>query len=331
MDPRRIPGLMDDFREKEDQWQSRINQIASMGPPAVPYLLEALQDPNYNVRALAAGILGRIGEKRTASPLIGLLTDYYQPVRRDAARALGRIGEKSAVPHLIEALGDKDENVRAAAAWALGRIGHNAVNEMLAALEDDSVWVRAAAAEALGESQVRSAVPDLVEHLRKDSSQVRTAAAMALGRLGDPVALIPLMEVFQDETEKYSKTRVTAAQALGLLGDQRATDALLICLTARQKEENWTPCNFDFAVSEALLKLRGTDSIGLVGSVLSRYRSGVPPVHVVELLGSFGDDAVPVLADLLNHRSFQKPSVKILKEIGTEKALAAVAQWSRSH
>ena len=346
-DPRRIPGLIDQYRSKDHlkQWSHKmgldfsrlktsfypVDHIASMGPSAAPYLLEALQDPDFKVRALAAHTLGRIEAKRAVEPLIDLLTDYYQTVRRDAVQALGRIGEKSAVPHLIEALGDKDENIRAAAARALGRIGHNAVNELLAALEDDSVEVRAAAADALGESQVHSAVPDLVEHLRKDSSKVRAAAAMSLGRIGDPVAFISLMEVFQDEAENYPNTSGAAAHALGLLGDQRATDALMAWFTARQKEQNWEPNHFDFAVAEALLKLRSTDSINLVGRVLSRYRSGATPLHVMELLGSFGDDAVPALSGLLNHRSLGEMSAKILKAIGTEKALETVAQWNRSH
>ena len=345
MDPRRIPGLIDCYRNKDylQRWSQLmglpfesfkiypVHQIASMGSSAVSYLLEALQDPNFKVRALVAFALGRIVDTRAVTPLIDLLSDAYQPVRGDAARALGRIGDKAAVPYLIETLGDKNDNVRSAAARALGRIGHNAVAELLGALEDDCVEVRAAAAEALGDSQVRAAVPDLVEHLRKDSSKVRIAAAKALGRLGDPVAFIPLMEVFQDEAEKYSTARVTAAQALGLLGDQRAADAMSAWLTARQKEENWEPNHFDLAVAEALLKLSGADSIGLVGSVLSSYRSGVTPVHVVESLGAFGHDAVPVLVDLLNHRSFRETSAKLLKEIGTEEALEAVRQWSRSH
>lgn len=329
-DPRSIPGLMDYFRKKEDQGQWIANRITSMGTPAAPYLLAALQDSHYNVRWLAALILGRIGDRETASPLIGLLKDYFQPIRREAARALGRIGERSAVPHLIETLDDENEYVRAAAILALGRIGPNAVKELLAALDDDSVWVRAAAAEALGESRVLSAAPDLVAHLRKDSSKVRTAAALALGRLGDPAALPPLVEAFQDRTDTYAITRKPAAQALGRLGDQRAVEALLPYLAGRQKEENWNPNDLDFAVAEALLKLGCTDSIDLVGKTLGRFRSGKAPVDIVKLLGSFGDDAVPALQDLLDHRSLQKTAAEMLKEIGTARALEALKQWRRS-
>jgi HEAT repeat protein len=329
-DPRSIPGLLDYFRKKQDQRQWIENRITSMGTPAVPYLLAALHDPHVNVRSLAALISGRIGDRESLSPLIGLLKDYSQWVRREAARALGRIGEASAVPHLIEILNDEDENVRAAAIRALGRIGHNAVSELLAALEDDSIGVRAAAAEALAESRVHSAVPDLVAHLRKDSSKVRTAAARALGRLGDPTALPPLMEAFQDKTDRHGITRRPAAQAMGLLGDQRAVEALLPYLAGRQDEANWNPDHLDFAVAEALLKLRSTESIDIVGKTLGRFRSGTPPMHIVELLGSFGDDAVPALQGLLDHRSFKKRPANMLKEIGTPQALEALKQWRRS-
>jgi HEAT repeat protein len=350
-DPRIIPGLIDVYRDidacrdndflrkwyqamelnfwgiRYDYW---IAWIARFGPPAAPYLLKTLQDPNYKVRSLGAQVLGRIAENRAVTPLIGLLTDKFQPVRREAVRALGRIGDKAAVPHLIEALGDKIDSVRVAAAQALGRIGHNAIAELLPLLEDESVRVRAAAAESLGELASRPAVPELLEHLRIDSSTVRAAAARALGRIGDPAALASLVETFQDKGERVP-VREAAALAMGLLGDIGAAEVLCAYLTHRQNQDRWEGEDLDFEVAGALLKLKCTDSIDLVGKALGSFRSGRPPVHIVESLGSFGDGAVPVLIGLLENRSLQETSAKVLKEIGTTQALAALAQWSRSH
>lgn len=341
-DPRIITGLIDAYRNEDflQQWSQTLEldfreppykaMIARIGPPAAPYLLEVLQDPKHKIRAFAACELGRIGETRAVEPLISLLTDKSMPARWEAARALGRIGDKAAAAHLVEALGDENDGVRAAAARALGQMGHNASAELLHMLENDTAQVREAIAEALGELGVRSAVPDLLEHLCKDRSNVRAAVALALGRIGDPVALTPLVEAFQSSAER-TLVRRAAAQALGLYGDPSAADALSEYLTHRRSQNRWQGNELDFEVAEALIKLGCTESFDLVGKALGSYRSGLAPIRVVELLGSFGGDAVPALIDLLDNRSLQKTSAKILKKIGTVQAIAAVKQWSRSH
>lgn len=344
-DPRIIPGLIEasqnddflrqwfpgrDFRMMYDAYFEFW--IEHIGPPAIPQLLEALLDQDRNVRWLGAKVLGRIGETRAVAGLIGVLKDDVRGVRAQASRALGMIGAKEGVPNLVQALGDEAESVRAEAAIALGKIGYNAVSDLLAALEDDSAPVRAAAAEALGELQARPAVPDLLRHLRKDSSRVRAASALALGRIGDPAALTPLIQAFQDKGDKYSMARKAAAQALGLLGDPGAVDALHTYLAERQDQEGWDASGLGLDVAEALLKLKCVDSIALVGKVLGSHMSGRQSIRMVGLLRLFGQSAVPALSGLLNHRisHIHEPSAKILKEIGSAEALAAVEQWNWS-
>jgi len=68
-----------------------VKQLAGVGAMAVPALIKALRDGDWDVR-------------------------------RAACEALGRIGDASAVPALIKALRDWDWNVRQAAQNALERI-----------------------------------------------------------------------------------------------------------------------------------------------------------------------------------------------------------------
>ena len=78
------------FSDDSQVHQNAIESLVDLGKPAVPTLIQALQD---------------------------------QDVRRRVALALGKIGSVDAVPALIQALQDKDINVRASATRALKEIG----------------------------------------------------------------------------------------------------------------------------------------------------------------------------------------------------------------
>ena len=71
----------------------------------------------------------RIGQPAVPS-LIEALGDEDWDVRREAAWALGEIGDARAVPSLIEALRDEDWRVREAAVEALEGIGAPALPEL---------------------------------------------------------------------------------------------------------------------------------------------------------------------------------------------------------
>jgi hypothetical protein len=88
--------------------ETTIDALARIGKPAVPALVEALHDPNPDLRDQAALALARIGPDAEAAvpDLIAALNDDNEVVRKDAVRALGQIGPQAAraVPELIEVL-----------------------------------------------------------------------------------------------------------------------------------------------------------------------------------------------------------------------------------
>lgn len=90
--------------------QTATDSLARIGPAAIPALIDALKDPNAEVRDRAAQALARMGPPaRQAVPqLIAALQDPDWKVRRSAARALGQIGPdaEKAVPALIEIIRD---------------------------------------------------------------------------------------------------------------------------------------------------------------------------------------------------------------------------------
>ncbi len=101
-----------------------------------------------------------------------------------AARVLGLIGDHAAEPVLIELLGSNQPEWRVAAASGLERAGTEAaLSHLVRALEDRSARVRARVAVALGASSDTGAGRPLSTLLYDPSWWVRQNAATALGRL----------------------------------------------------------------------------------------------------------------------------------------------------
>ncbi len=105
--------------------------LGSIGQSAAPVagrgLLEALDDPEPDVRAAAAGAVGSVcrDAESAVPPLIQALRGGNVKVQAGAALALGRYGEKArpALPLLREALKGGDESLREGALRAVASIG----------------------------------------------------------------------------------------------------------------------------------------------------------------------------------------------------------------
>jgi len=86
-------------------------------------LIDATQDPSFDVRYVAIKSLGMLGDRRAVDTLIGALKSDEKWLRLGAAHSLGHIGDVKAVEFLIPLLNDPHHDVRAHVAWALGMIG----------------------------------------------------------------------------------------------------------------------------------------------------------------------------------------------------------------
>jgi HEAT repeat protein len=117
-------------------------------PVAVEPLVEALRDPDVNVRRRAATALGRIGQP-AGRALLGLMRDPDPQLRRTAVEQLGRIRHPDLLEPLLAALRDPDADVQWWAAWALGELGPPAEGELKKRLRDPDRAVQHWAREAL--------------------------------------------------------------------------------------------------------------------------------------------------------------------------------------
>ena len=149
-----IPYLIPLLAEKDARWRANATQaLAAIGEPAVPILLETLNNPDELVRMAAVHSLGQIkGDNRIIPALILALSDPEWIVRDAAALGLGDLQAVEAIPALVIALSDPEYGVRWSAALALGYIGspaRDAVPALIQALSDPEQVVRQSAADAL--------------------------------------------------------------------------------------------------------------------------------------------------------------------------------------
>jgi HEAT repeats len=109
--------------------------VSECGVLTVPVLIEALENPQENIRANVALAIGQIGtEASSAIPaLIEALSDESDVVQMNAAYALGQMGwmAESALPALKEQLKNENRTVIASAADAIGQIGKSLIEKRL--------------------------------------------------------------------------------------------------------------------------------------------------------------------------------------------------------
>jgi HEAT repeat protein len=94
-----------------DQWTEQdvaADALGRIGTPAVPALIEVLQNADPEARLKAIEVLGRMGDdaKDAVPELTRLLDDPDPRVRKAAARTVGHIGPaaQDAVPALMQTL-----------------------------------------------------------------------------------------------------------------------------------------------------------------------------------------------------------------------------------
>ena len=99
-------------------------RLVAIGAKAVPAVMDCLigQGP-YNQRAMAAQVLGDIGDRKAVDTLIKMLKDPHMVVRGYSAEALGKIGDIRAVVPLRNMANNRGENP-SAKAYAEGALEH---------------------------------------------------------------------------------------------------------------------------------------------------------------------------------------------------------------
>ncbi|MGB5318795.1 MAG: HEAT repeat domain-containing protein [Eudoraea sp.] len=193
-----------------------IGQIASDSYSKAEPLQDLLGDPDPEIIAQAAKVLGDLRYKEAGESLIPLLNHDSARVQFFAAQALGRIKMKEAINPLLELLAsnaDEDLYIRHAAVLALSRIGENA--PLIALSDNPDKSLRLAAVLVLR----RMGDPAVAEFLTDQDEYIVTEAARAINDdWSIPEALPALAEILADErftSEPLLRRSINAALRVG--------------------------------------------------------------------------------------------------------------------
>jgi HEAT repeat protein/beta-lactamase regulating signal transducer with metallopeptidase domain len=228
-----IRALLEAVRDPDIE--VRRAAIRSLGryedPSTAPAFREALRDPDHEIRYAAIEALAELKDRSSVAAIAAALSDEHVEVRRAAADALDDLPAAGARNQLIAALKDPDAEVRANVISALARLKDPSATEALvAAMKDPKPDVRARAIEALHELELPTPPAGLLDALRDPVAAVRHQAAHAVGHYQDARA-VPSLRTMLDDSN--AEVREAAVEALSEIRTEAAIEALMGALKSK--------------------------------------------------------------------------------------------------
>lgn len=101
---------------------------------------------------------------------------------------------------------------------------------------DNLTRLRVNITKALANTKDSQAVYPLLYCLnsKDENYKVKLSCAEALGKIGDKYAVLPLMNILEDESEHSVYVKESAVSALGMIGDSKAVDSLVSILESKK-------------------------------------------------------------------------------------------------
>ena len=152
--------------------------------------------------------------------------------------------------------------------------------------------------------------------------KVKLSCAEALGKIGDRYAVLPLMNIVEDESESSVYVKESAVSALGMIGDEKAVDSLVSILESKKGFLD----KFTFLKERALealnkLNFRGDRVFNAIVKSL-RDESAQVRINAIEVLMNSNDDrAVELIKSMLddpNKEVVQNAVIALYNLLGDE-------------
>ncbi|WLT33036.1 HEAT repeat domain-containing protein [Geothrix sp. PMB-07] len=186
-----------------------VEAVRSLGPTALPTLLESLESPAWYLVRNALTLLSDLGAADCVPAIIPHLRNPEPRVRRTAVRALWKLGGPVAEPHLLARMKDTDVETMQEILFALGQLRSEAGLPQIEELALDKrvlERIRIQALDTLGHIASPKALPTMLECIKRkgffgggESQPIRLAAARAMAALGSPEALNALKKAVDGE------------------------------------------------------------------------------------------------------------------------------------
>jgi HEAT repeat protein/MFS-type transporter involved in bile tolerance (Atg22 family) len=189
----------------------------TQSPLTVAELLEALQDPRFNVRFEAIiSIARRDSDPRLVEALCHILDGTELSLSVIAAWALGRIGDERALVTLRHGLDAPYRSIQAHSARALGTLGDTSIVPMLIERlhSETDKGLRIAYSAALGNLRSTDSIPTLLDILlNTENPGARLEVALSLARiLGHEQRFIRLLRQMRQDKGTTIAQALTAAK-----------------------------------------------------------------------------------------------------------------------
>jgi HEAT repeat protein len=274
-------------------------------PRALDVLAEAVvNDPDPEIRQVAASALGRLQVPGRIEPLLKALKDPDSEVLRSALLALRRVPDEGVVHHMVPLLQNRDFGVRSAAAQAIDTLrwapsdreqriwfsvakgwyeraasqGSEALPALRLTFETGPVSSAVRAVEAMGSIADPGVLKVLCHALTSPEPAVSIAAVGALAKNGGGEAVRALVPCLRNA---HTQIRAESARALGILGASEATKS--ICNLLQDKE--WEVRR---EAASALGKLKNPETVEPLAAALDDVDGDVREAAALAL-GGAGD------------------------------------------
>jgi HEAT repeat protein len=314
--PKAVPDLIKSLSHKD----ARVRQGSAFAlevlglnadiSPALPALVQTMQDPKREVRAAVASALGHVDNEAAVAALIKLArTDEYWLVKVNAInslQSLGRHHAKQAIPALIELFRKQKFGDWFSTRGALVSYGSDSVPSLLEVFQDQTLdkHVRLGALQMLAEigpgvKEVPSAITVLRGVMKHSVEDFRTAAIFAIGCTNAKEAIPDLERIL---TDKSPLVRMEAAQALyEITPDNRTLSVFVNTLVQSLKLDNneielvaWI---LQIRPQTLPIALRAIHEFHIKG-----YERRFSALNRLDSLGPKAKAAIPVLIQMLHEK-----------------------------
>jgi len=244
-------------------------------------LMDALRDPDVEVRRAAARSLAHREDPRAIPALVGALDDADAEVKEAAAEGLSEFDDPAARRGLIRLLDDPSAEVRKAALQALAHHdGAIPLQALERAARDADEELRSFAASQLGESDHPGAIALLRTLAADPSGEVRSHALQGLVERRDPGSADLFIAAARDADPDLRQTAIHA------LGELRISPAPAVVLEALRDPDG----DVRQAAAWVLAELRDTRAVPALRTLLNDQDADVREA-AVEALAEIGDPA----------------------------------------
>ena len=295
---------------RDESWHVRkaaAEALVDVGSTAIPALIRMSQDERPDVRRIAIGVLGRLGDASAVQSLLPYLKDENADIRAMTVTALGQIGDETAADALAASLDEteapkwSDTSIGDMAKQSLEKIGTEKAMALMNRLRLPLVNQPTSAQLAKDklESITRKGTEKIVQlparlqkMLHNTDWRLRRKALVAVARTGKKGALILLLEGLRD---KESEVRLAVVNNLKYFESEEVLEHLTLALY-----------DTDRAIGQLAAKQLveiGESALSILNDAATASDDDVRAL-AIQAMGQIGADAcAPILLESLTDRS----------------------------